>query len=260
MEMTDMRSRLRRASDQVTLPEQAFERMVRRRERKRRTARVASAAVALAVAVAFVGGSIALLSGLASDRARPLSGGPGEDGPPSSHDTVVGGPFDEERIARENREVREYVSCMHDRGWSLPEPEVWEGPPHPGLLDPPVAIPDEPEAADRYFRDSGACGVRFEDGREDPSSGGANGASEYDEARIAEENREVREYLSCMRERGWILPEPQVWDGPPHPGLLDPPINAVPDEPEVADRYFRDSAECGVEYRDESGGLLPVEG
>jgi hypothetical protein len=260
MAMNDMRSRLRGASEQVTLPEQAFERMAERRERKRRTARVASAAVALAFAVVFVGGTMALLSGLASDRAQLRSGGPGEDGPPSSHDTVIGGPFDEERIARENDEVREYVSCMRDRGWSLPEPEVWVGPPHPGLLDPPVAIPDEPEAADRYFRDSGTCGVRFEDDRDKPSSAGASGDSEYDEARIAEENREVREYMSCMRERGWILPEPQVWEGPPHPGLLDPPVGSVPDEPEAAARYFRDSAECGVEYWDESGNLLPAEG
>ena len=254
--MTDVRSRLRRASEHVTLSEHAFERMVERRERKRRTTRVVSAAVAITFALAFVGGSVALLAGLAPGRARPASGGPGQgDSPPADE---RGGPFDEKRIAEENGEVRAYMSCMRERGWSLPEPKVWEGPPHPGLLDPPLAVPEDPDAAERYFRDSAACGYRLSDGPEDPHSGEANGDREFDEARIAEENRKVREYVTCMRDRGWTLPEPEVWDGPPHPGLLDPPHD-VPDDPDAADRYYRDSAACGVSYWDESGNLLPVE-
>jgi hypothetical protein len=258
--MTEMRSRLRRASEQVTLPDEAFERMVERRERKRRTARVASAAVAITLVLVFVGGSVALLAGLAPDGTRPASGGPGQgDSPPAGE---RGGPFDEERIAEENREVRAFMSCMGDRGWTLPEPEVWEGPPHPGLLDPPQAIPEGPDAAERYFSDSAACGVRYYDGPEDPHdphSGEANGDRAYDQARIAEENRKVRDYTRCMRDRGWSLPEPDAWEGPPHPGLLDPPHD-VPDDPDAAEWYYRDSAECGVPYWDESGNLLPVEG
>ncbi len=251
--MTDVRSRLRRASEQVTPPGQAFERMVERRERKRRTARAASAAVALALVLVFVGGSVALLSGLARDRARPASG-PGMVDSPSPEEAVGanGDPeYDEARIAEENKKVREYMSCMRDRGWTLPDPEPWEGPPHPGLLQPPTqVIPDDPDRAKRFFRDSDACGVSY--GDREPSA-------KYDEARIAEENRKVRAYMSCMRERGWTLPEPEVWEGPPHPGLLEPP-RAVSSGSEGSDQYYRDSAECGVSYYDESGNLLPAGG
>jgi hypothetical protein len=69
-------------------------------------------------------------------------------------------PFSEERIAAENREVREYVRCMRDRGWKLPDPWPWEGPYHPGLLTPAdFDVPEDPEAADQYYRDTADCGI-----------------------------------------------------------------------------------------------------
>lgn len=69
------------------------------------------------------------------------------------------GPFDEERIARENAVVLEYVRCMRARGWELPEPEVWEGPEHPGLLEqPPVPVPEGAAEAEQAARDSLECG------------------------------------------------------------------------------------------------------
>lgn len=75
----------------------------------------------------------------------------------------LGEPFDQERIARENRETLKYVACMRDRGWELPEPTPWEGPEHPGLLDEPISVPEDPEAADQYYRDSADCGFPFYD-------------------------------------------------------------------------------------------------
>lgn len=54
-------------------------------------------------------------------------------------------PFDEERIAAENREVMKYVRCMRERGWNLPDPWPWEGPYHPGLLTPAdFDVPKDP--------------------------------------------------------------------------------------------------------------------
>ena len=50
-------------------------------------------------------------------------------------------PFDGARIAEENRRVLEYVGCMHEREWSLPDPEPWEGPEHPGLLSVRSSVP-----------------------------------------------------------------------------------------------------------------------
>jgi hypothetical protein len=63
------------ARARVTPPERAFERMVERRERKRRAEKVATAAVALVLAIAAVGGTVAVLSGLACDPVQPASGG-----------------------------------------------------------------------------------------------------------------------------------------------------------------------------------------
>jgi hypothetical protein len=73
--MTDVRERLRRASEQLAPPDRAFERMLERRHRKQRRERVAAATVALVVAFAVIGGSMVLLSGLARDRVKPGSNG-----------------------------------------------------------------------------------------------------------------------------------------------------------------------------------------
>jgi hypothetical protein len=79
----------------------------------------------------------------------------------------------------------------------------------------------------------------------------------FDQERIARENRETLKYIACMRERGWNLPDPEPSDSPLHPGLLDEPI-AVPEDPEAADQYYRDSADCGFPYYDENDNLLPL--
>ena len=73
--MTDVRERLRRASEHVTPPDRAFERMLERRDRKQRHERVAAATVAIVAAVAVIGASVALLSGLARERVKPGSDG-----------------------------------------------------------------------------------------------------------------------------------------------------------------------------------------
>lgn len=122
------------------------------------------AAVAVAAAVAAVPGALresgpAFSSGDSSADFRvDAAGSPERSG-------GRWGPFDQDRIDRENRETRAYVACMSERGWSLPEPTVWEGPPHPGLLDPPLAVPiDHPKAPDaRYYADSNECGVPYYD-------------------------------------------------------------------------------------------------
>ena len=75
----------------------------------------------------------------------------------------------------------------------------------------------------------------------------------FSQARIDRENRETREYVACMRERGWVLPEPTPWEGPPHPGLLDPPLL----DPGAPDQYYLDSNDCGVPSYDEHNNLLP---
>jgi hypothetical protein len=83
----------------------------------------------------------------------PIDAAGAPSGPASYH-----GPFTQARIDRENRETREYVACMRERGWPLPEPTPWEGPPHPGLLDPPTV---DPGAADQYYLDSNDCGLTY---------------------------------------------------------------------------------------------------
>lgn len=88
-------------------------------------------------------------------------------------------------------------------------------------------------------------------------SGSANRDQMFSQARIEKENRETQEYVACMRERGWPLPEPTPWEGPPHPGLLDPPRSVPRDDPAAADQYYLDSNDCGVPYYDKDDNLLP---
>jgi hypothetical protein len=73
--MTDLRQRLRRASEQLTPPDRAFDRLLERRDRKRRRERVVAATVALVLALGVLGGGLSLLSGLLRERARPGGGG-----------------------------------------------------------------------------------------------------------------------------------------------------------------------------------------
>lgn len=80
----------------------------------------------------------------------------------------------------------------------------------------------------------------------------------FDQERISRESREVLKYVACMRKRGWNLPDPLPSDSPLHPGLLDRPI-AVPSDPEAANHYYRDSADCGFPFYDENDNLLPIE-
>jgi hypothetical protein len=72
--MTDVRERLLRASEDLTLPDRAFERMLERRDRKQQHERVAAVTVAL-VLFAVIGGGLALLSGLLRERVKPGSDG-----------------------------------------------------------------------------------------------------------------------------------------------------------------------------------------
>jgi hypothetical protein len=65
--MSDVRERLRNATEFVTLPKRPFERLLERKGRKRRSQRLASAAVAFAVAASAVGGGMVLLSMLGQD-------------------------------------------------------------------------------------------------------------------------------------------------------------------------------------------------
>ncbi|HVM35662.1 MAG TPA: hypothetical protein VM784_09995 [Actinomycetota bacterium] len=81
----------------------------------------------------------------------------------------------------------------------------------------------------------------------------------FDQARIARESREVLKYVGCMRDRGWNLSDPEPSDSSLHPGLLDPPIS-IPKDPEAADQYYRDSADCGLPHYDEKDNLLPLGG
>lgn len=66
--MSDVRDRLRSATEFVTLPERPFERLLERRDRRRRSQRLASTLVALVVASAAVGGGVILLSRLGQDQ------------------------------------------------------------------------------------------------------------------------------------------------------------------------------------------------
>jgi hypothetical protein len=79
--MTDVRERLRRASERLISPDRAFERLLERQARKRRHGRVAAATVALVVAFAVIGGAVTLLSGLLRERVEPGSDGKGQVDP-----------------------------------------------------------------------------------------------------------------------------------------------------------------------------------
>ena len=80
--MSDVRERLQRASRELTLPVQPFDRLIERRDRRQRRQRLASGALALGVAAAAVGGSLVILSGLEKEPRVPGVGGlslrPGE--------------------------------------------------------------------------------------------------------------------------------------------------------------------------------------
>jgi hypothetical protein len=79
--MNDVRERLRRASERLTPPDRAFERLLEREARKRRQGRVAAATVALLVAFAVIGGTLTVLSGLLREHVEPGSGGMGQVDP-----------------------------------------------------------------------------------------------------------------------------------------------------------------------------------
>lgn len=83
----------------------------------------------------------------------------------------------------------------------------------------------------------------------------------FDAARVASENRKTHEYVACMREGGWALPDPEPWEGPEHPGLLTP-VDALPPEHdrEARVQYYRDSNDCGLPLLDENDNLLTVDG
>ena len=72
--MTDVRERLKNATEFVTPPERPFERLLERRDRKRRRQRLASAAVAFAIAAAAVGGGVLVLSRLGQDHVETGGG------------------------------------------------------------------------------------------------------------------------------------------------------------------------------------------
>ena len=96
----------------------------------------------------------------------------------------------------------------------------------------------------------------------DPAGGPRDGEHRdqpFSQARIERENRETWAYVACMRERGWPLPDPTPWEGPEHPGLLDPPLSDPRDwdDPAAADQYYLDSNECGFPYMDKDDNLLP---
>ncbi len=73
--MTDVRERLRRASEHLTPSDRAFERLLERRDRKQRHERIAAATIALVVAITVIGGGLTLLSGLIRERVKPGSHG-----------------------------------------------------------------------------------------------------------------------------------------------------------------------------------------
>jgi hypothetical protein len=73
--MNDLTTRLRRTAEDVPVPTDPFDRLLRRRDRKRRRDRIAAAAVAGLVALAALGGTLALLRGIGTDgRSSPASG------------------------------------------------------------------------------------------------------------------------------------------------------------------------------------------
>lgn len=205
--MTDVRSKLRRVSEHVTPPQRAFERMVERRDRKRRTERIVAATLGLVLAIAIVGGTVTVLSGLGRDPSQAASEG-------------------SSRRVDQREEVAPIQACIEEAGYDWEEVHpVWNSP------EPP---PQDSVFADRAFWQAWeVCLVE-------------TGLEPFTEERIARENRETLEYVACMRERGWDLPDPWPWEGPIHPGLLTPGDFDVPEDAEAADQYYRDTADCGI--------------
>ncbi|HWL90220.1 MAG TPA: hypothetical protein VNP90_02540 [Actinomycetota bacterium] len=72
--MDDVRERLKRASCQVTLPDDPFGRLIEKRDRRRRRQRSSSAVLAIGVAAAAVGGGLAVLSDLEKEPSVPAVG------------------------------------------------------------------------------------------------------------------------------------------------------------------------------------------
>ncbi|MGH2723228.1 MAG: hypothetical protein ACRDI0_03000 [Actinomycetota bacterium] len=202
--------------------------MLERREGKRRAERLVSAAIALALAIAVIGGTMAVLSGLARDRVQP--GKNGVSGVDPSNPSLQ--------------------ACIERTGydWDKVYPLLTSGSPPPeGSV---FADPAFRRAWEACLVETGLVGpFDAEESLPQPNR--------YDEERIAEENRDVLAYLRCMGVRGWDLPDPEPWQGEPHPGLLTA-RHAVPGDPEAANRYFRDSAECGHPFFNNQGNLLPL--
>ena len=83
----------------------------------------------------------------------------------------------------------------------------------------------------------------------------------FSQARTERENRETLEYVECMRDRGWDMPDPHVWTGPEHPGLLTPrDPEPLPQDKESLNQYYRDTDDCGLPVYDENDNLLPIGG
>lgn len=74
----------------------------------------------------------------------------------------------------------------------------------------------------------------------------------FTEERIAAENREVRAYVRCMR--AWVERSRSLALGGPVPcGAADTRrLRRARGDPEGADQYYRDTADCGIPaYRQE---------
>lgn len=135
-------------------------------------------------------------------------------------------------------------ACLEESGYNYNE--VW----------PPWSSPEPPLegsvfADPQFWLDFESCLVES----------GISEGPVFEPERIAEDNREMLEYVRCMNERGWNLPEPEPSTDPLHPGLLDfPTVELQLDDQETMDQYHRDSAECGIPFFDENDNLLPLGG
>lgn len=77
--MNDLREDLRRATRSVAPPNDAYERLLRRRDRRRRQERVTAGVLAMAVAVGGIGGAVFALRSGGGEGTRPGQGNPGVD-------------------------------------------------------------------------------------------------------------------------------------------------------------------------------------
>lgn len=121
-------------------------------------------------------------------------------------------------------------ACMESAGYAWEE--VW----------PPWTSP-EPPPEDSVFADPNleltmqSCLVEAGVLEEPP----------FTDERIEQENREMLEYVQCMRERGWEVPDPEpMVDDPVHPGLLNFPVIEYGADEESQSQFFRDSTDCGI--------------